>query len=262
MRDGGKRPSMQFSNAILLFAAFCAPAAGYAAQSAAGGAPVAPSNQVAGATAVAAPETSAKTVQTGGPVPSILLQPGLDGIQRALGTLNQEKWKKGTVRDEAETNIQAIQRDLTSTLPPLLKAADTGPGAMSKMLPVSRNIDALYDVLLRVVDGARISAPGDQVGQLQAALTGLEKARLALNDHLQEMAATGEKQVSDLQVALKRQPVPVCPVVAAPAAPVPATPAVKKKAVKKKPKPATTQPVGTQPSVAQPSGAQPAKPQQ
>jgi hypothetical protein len=255
---------MKISLAALSWMMICAPFLGFAGQTAGGGAQAGGTNQAtASKPAVAAapdaatkPDSSAKPSQEARPRPSELLQPALEGLQQTVGALNQEKWKKGTVRSEAETNIQAIQRDLTATLPPLLKTADSSSGSMSKVLPVSRNIDALYDVLLRVVDGARISAPGDQVGQLQTALTGLEKARLSLNDRLQEMAAAGEKQVSDLQVALKAQPVPVCPVAAPPASPAAATPAVKKKAVKKKPKAAVTAP---------PASPQPApisKPQQ
>ena len=167
--------------------------------------------------------------------PSAQLQPALDTLRQAVDALNLEKWKKGSVRDEAATNISSIQRDLQSTLPPLLAQADASPQAVSKILPVSRNIDALYDVVLRVVDGARIAASSDQFSQLQSAMTGLDKARHTLNDGLQESAAAQEKQIGDLQVALKSQPAPVCPVVAPPPPPPPA-----KKATPKKRKPATT----------------------
>jgi hypothetical protein len=186
-----------------------------------------------------------------------LLQPSLDNLQQAVGGLQLEKWKKGAMRDEASGNISSIQRDLQSVLPPLLKEADAAPGTMSKVLPVERNINALYDVLLRVVDGARVAAPGDQFTTLQNAMAGLEKARHALSDQMQETAAAQEKQIGALQVALKTQPVPVCPVAAAPPpAPAPA----KKPAVKKHkpatPKPATTPPAGS----ATPAPAVPPKP--
>lgn len=170
------------------------------------------------------------------PKPSARLQPALDSLSQTIGALNLDKWKKGSVRDEAATNISSIQRDLQSTLPPLLAQADAAPQTVSKLLPVSRNIDALYDVLLRVVDGARIAANSDQFSQLQSAMTSLDKARHALNDSLQQSASAQEKQIGDLQLALKSQPVPVCPVVAPPPPPPPA----KKPTPKKKRKPATT----------------------
>jgi len=182
--------------------------------------------------------------------PSGLLQPALDTLLQAIGAVKVEKWKGGSVRTEAATNISSIQKDLQTTLPGLLKEADAAPSMMSKVLPVSRNVDALYAVVLRVLDGSRVAASPDQVSTLQDALARLDKGRRELNDRLQEMASEQEKRLGDLQVALKAQPVPVCP-----AQPVPVCPAVtpaKKKVVKKKPAtPATT----PQPANAQPNGA-------
>jgi len=176
------------------------------------------------------------TTQNAAVKPSALLQPALDALEQAIGALKVEKWKGGSVRAEAGTNVSSIMRDLQSTLPPMLKEADAAPGTISKVLPVSRNIDALYDVVLRVVDSASVSAPGEQLAPLQDAMTGLGKARHALDDRILDMATAREKQIGDLQVALKNQPAPVCPV----APPPPPPPAPKKPAPKKKkPKPAT-----------------------
>jgi hypothetical protein len=246
---------MHVSHTAFLLTVLCMPSAGFAAQSAAGGGQT---QNAPGQNAQAAPNQNAPAqntpVQDARPAPSGLLQPSLDGLQHTLGALQVEKWKKGTVRDETGANINSILKDLQSTLPPLLKDADAAPRTMSNVLPVSRNVDALYDVLLRVVDGARIAGPGDQLTQLMDAMTGVEKARHALDDQIQEMAAAQEKQVIDLQGALKAQVVPVCPV----AAPPPPAPAPAKKATpKKKRKPAATpqtanpQPAGTP----QPSGS-------
>jgi hypothetical protein len=134
----------------------------------------------------------------------------------------------------------------------LLKTADANPGATSKVLPVSHNINALYDVVLRVVNAARVTAPGDQFTALQGTLAGLERARHALEDRIQEVAAGQEKQIGDLQVALKAQAklVPVCPVVEP--AQAPAAPA--KKPTPRKRKPATTPPANAQPATSQPNG--------
>jgi hypothetical protein len=201
--------------------------------------------QTAGPTATA----QAGTSPSGTTAPSSLLQPALDSLQKTIGALNQEKWKKGTIRSEAETNIQAIQRDLATNLPPLMQAADGAPNSARKALPVSRNIDALYDVLLRVVDGARIVAPADQVGQLQDALNGLEKARLRWNDRIQENLAAQEKQIGDLQVALKAQAVPVAAACPAPSAETKSASAPAKKSVrKKKPAATATTPAGSAPA--------------
>jgi len=177
----------------------------------------------------AAPNTAVK--------PSTLLQPALNALEQAAGAVKVEKWKGGSIRTEATTNISSITRDLQSTLPPLLKEADAAPGSMSSVLPVSRNVDALYDVLLRVVDGASVAAPAEQLDQLQGAMASLNKARHALDDRVQELAAAREKQVNDLQAALKAQAqaVPVCPT----PPPPPPAPAKKSAPKKRKPKPVT-----------------------
>jgi hypothetical protein len=145
------------------------------------------------------------------------------------------------VRDEAGDHINAIQRDLQATLPPLLKVADEAPESISKVLPACRNIDALYDVLLSVVEAARVSAPGDQIDQLVEALTSLGKARLALSNRLQGVADALEKQVSDLRTTLQAQAAVRCPATPPPVAPTCAPPAAARK-VKKKPKPPAATP--------------------
>jgi hypothetical protein len=223
---------MRISHIAFILGILSAPCAGYALQAATGSAQNSPT------TTAAAPKPNAGQV-----TPSGLLQPSLDTLQQTLGSVKVEKWKGGSIRAEAAPNISSIQRDLESTLPSLIKDADAAPGTMSKVMPVSRNVDALYDVLLRVVDGARVAAPVDQVSQLQDAMVGLEKAR---------KATAQEKQVNDLQVAMKSQAAPVCPVAPAPVCPAVTPP--KKRVAKKKPaQPATGQPANPQPSATKPN---------
>jgi hypothetical protein len=178
---------------------------------------------------------------------SPLVQTAIDSLQAALGSVKVEKWKGGSVRNEAAGNVASIQKDLQSTLPGLLSDADAGAGSVSKVLPLSRNLNALYDVVIRVWDGARIAAPAEQVEQLQQAMTSVDKARRALDDRLAMLAATNEKQVSDLRGAVtKMATAAATPPPPPPAPPCPA-PAPKKKVVKKKPaaKPATPAPGST-----------------
>ena len=153
------------------------------------------------------------------PAPSGLLQPALDQVRQTVSALKVDKWKRGTVRDEARDHIGAILRDLQTTLPPLLDTADASPGTSSKMLPVSRNIAALYDVLLRVVEAARISASGEELAQLEQALKSLGNARAALDDRLRASVLALEKQEVDLRSALRASEAVKCP-----AAPTSATP--------------------------------------
>lgn len=258
---------MRISLATLILTALCASPAGFpaelAAQSPSGATPPAAAPQAQSSAPDAKPQSPAAapaTLAPGAvPTPTHLLKPSLDSLQQAIGNLQLDKWKKGSVRDEAAANITSIQKDLQWTLPALLATADQTPGAVSQSLPVARNISALYDVLLRVVDGMRMVAPADQFGQMQQAMAGLEKGRHALDDQMQDRATSQEKQFGDLQVAFKNRPAPVCPVVPPPPPPAPA-----KKVVPKKRKPAAAKPAD-KPGTATPSSSQPApaaKPQQ
>ena len=175
---------MRIPRAVFLASILVGPLALHAAQSPAPG---------------AAPPAAAAPA----PTASETLKPALVGVLQTLGSLKLDKWKRGSVREEAGSNIDTIQRDLEQTLPPLLKAADAAPTTISKVLPVTRNIDAIYDVLVHVFEAARVSAPGDQIAQLQQAMDSLEKARIKFGNHLQDTAEAQEKSLVDLRTTVQ-----------------------------------------------------------
>jgi hypothetical protein len=229
---------MRIFHAVILAATLCLPATVSAAQ--------APTNP---------PQNPAPARPPAHTHPSELLKPSLDSVQQTLYAVKLDKWKRGTVREEAGDHINALLKDIENTLPPLLQDADAAPGTFSKVLPMYRNVDAFYDVLLRVVEAARVSAPADQVTQLEEALIGLSKARRTLDDRLQDMAVDQEKQLGDLRSTVQKQTVALSTASAvAPApAPVPCTPAPRPKAKKKpNPPPATQQ--ATTPAASPKSG--------
>lgn len=177
--------------------------------------------------------------------PSAMMQPGIDAVKQALAVVKVDKWKAaGPMKDETATNLGSIQRDVDATLPGLLATADGAPNTVSKVFPAYRNVDALYDVLLRVTTVGRMSAPTQESAALSQALASLDDGRRALAERMQDGTVAGEKQVVDLRAQLKAvpppAPAPVCPT-------VPATPTKKtttKKPAAKKPTapPATTPP--------------------
>ncbi len=157
---------------------------------------------------------------------SAILGSSLDTVKQTLDAVRVDKWKRGSVRDEAADDINSIQREMQENLPPLMQEADAAQGALSKALPVAAHVDALYDVLLRVLEAARISAPDEQATAIRQALNGLSSARLSLDKHILERATAQEKQVSDLHVVVEKQAAFRCP--APPPTPVCAKPPVKK----------------------------------
>lgn len=188
--------------------------------------------------------------------PSSVLQPALSAMESTLNSLKMDRWKKGTIREESGDNVNAILKDLKTNVPPLMADADSAPAALSKSIPLMKHLDALYDVLLRVEEGARVSAPGDQVDQLESALKQFGTARIQLYDSMTERAAGQEKHLTDLQATIKAQQAAAEEHKAAPApAAVPCTPP--KPAVKKK---RVTPPKTTPPANAQPAQNPPAQP--
>jgi hypothetical protein len=114
-------------------------------------------------------------------------------------------------------------------------------------------LDALYDVLLRVVEAARIAAPDDQANELRQTLANLNKARLALDDSMEAAAGAQEKQIADLRVTVQKQAAFKCP--APPPAPVCPKPETKKLVRKKPPATATPAAPVTTPPQATPQKA-------
>jgi hypothetical protein len=180
---------------------------------------------------------------SGGSVSSIV-QPALADVQRTVTSLNTARWKApNEVKAAADRNVSSIQRDIVDTLPNLLTQADGATGSVPPAFAVYRNIDALYDVLLRVNQTAFLAAPDSEASAVASALDQLEAARRQLGDTIVASAQDREAQIVKLQAAVK----------AAEAAPPPppaktavvddgpaATPAVKKKkkpAAKPAPKP-------------------------
>jgi hypothetical protein len=181
----------------------------------------------------ASPSPAAVATQTS-KLPSAMLQPSLDTLQQTLSVLRPDKWKtSNAAREETDSNISSIHRDLEATLPPLLAAADGAPNSAARLLPVLRNIDALYDVLLRIAELGKFSASAQQSTALEQALTTLEEGRHNLGDRLQAAALAQEQQVVDLQASLRA--VPRTPAPAPVVCPPPPPPAKKRKP---RPKPA------------------------
>lgn len=234
---------MRISRAVLVTTIFVAPIWYSGAQAPAGG-----------STPANTPASVAKPAFT--PIaPSQILQRSLEELQQTMGDIRLEKWKRGNVREEAGANISAIQHELQGRLPVLLKEADAAPAALTKVLPLSRNVDALYDVLLHVVEASRVAAPGEQVGELQQTMADLEKARIVLDNQIQQTADSQEKQIVDLRTTVQKQEVSLRAAATpppAPKCPAPVAPAKKKRHVTSK---------ARKPEVTKPAATTPAKPQ-
>jgi len=150
-----------------------------------------------------------------------MVQPALNTLTQALEVLRPEKWKASdAIRQETGSNIDSIHRDIQTTLPQLLATADAAPNSVSQLLPAYRNVEALYDVLLRVAQVANLAAPNQQSAAIDHARASLENARRSLGDHLNSAALAQDQQIHNLQVALHAVPPTPAPIVCATPAPV------------------------------------------
>jgi hypothetical protein len=153
-----------------------------------------------------APAAAAQSQAAQPPVkPSDLLHPALNQINQTIVALNISRWKApGEVRAGTQQNVDSIQRDLNNTLPGLLATADAASGTVSAIFPVYRNIDALYDVLLRVSQTGNLAAPQNEATSITSALEKLESARADLGTAILNASRNNEAEVIRLQTAIQQ----------------------------------------------------------
>lgn len=135
---------------------------------------------------------------------SALLQPALANVQGTTAALNISKWKASRdVRQATQSDVESIQRDLGSTLPGLMAQADAAPGSVPPTFAVYRNLDALYDVLLRISQTADLSAPSREAEAVASSLKRLEAARSALGDSILNASRRHEARIVSLEAAIQ-----------------------------------------------------------
>lgn len=147
------------------------------------------------------PSSTAGSPQSPAPAPSSLVRPAADAVSQTLSTLRFDRWKRGSIRDEASQDSDSIVNNLHRSLPPILDAADAAPTANSRLVPAFQNVDAMYDVLLRIYSAARVAGQPEDVDSLKKALTTLSLSRSALAARMQDQAAAQEKQIVDLRAS-------------------------------------------------------------
>lgn len=136
--------------------------------------------------------------------PSADLQSALSQVQNTLTVVEVRRWKASRgIRRQTRDNVVSIQQDMSQTLPGLLAAADAAPESVPQSFAVYRNVDALYDVLLRVSAVADFSAPRDDAEAIAGALQQLETARSRLGDAILRVSQHQELQIGEFRSAIQ-----------------------------------------------------------
>jgi hypothetical protein len=167
-------------------------------------------------------------------------------LRRTLDSVNVPKWKApGDVRQTTISDIDSMQRDVQDTLPALINTALGDPAKISPSFAVYRNVDALYDVLLRVSETAQLAGASRDASLLEDQRAALEDSRTQLGAALLQSSQSQDAEV----VRLRTAPAVAAPPPAATKTVVDDGPASKAKTAKKrvhKPAPATPPPANPQ----------------
>ncbi len=136
---------------------------------------------------------------------SSTLRPALGQVSQALNSINTRHWKApNEVKSAADQDVSSIQRDLSGTLAGLLQQADAAPGSVPAAFAVYRNVDALYDTLLRVVLTANLAAPDTEANALQGALSTLESARSSMGESILSASQKQQSELVNIRSALAK----------------------------------------------------------
>lgn len=192
--------------------------------------------------------------------------------QSDLVNLRIEHWKAdNSYKRQALSNVDSIQRNLQGALPEIIAQLRTDPENLNATFKLYRNLDALYDVLGSVTEGAGAFGSKDDLQSLSTDLSSFEGTRKQLAERIDNLSSAKEAEIARLRADLKTAqaeatPTPPKKVVVddTETDKKPAIKAIKKKTPPKKPatdssKPATGQ--QSQPQQSQPPPQNSSKPQ-
>ncbi len=178
--------------------------------------------------------------------------------QSDLSRLKIEKWKAdGNYKRQALGNVESIQRNLQGALPEIIGQLRNSPEDLPTTFKLYRNLDALYDVLGSVTEGAGAFGSKEDLQSLSTDLNQFEDSRKQLAERIESLSSAKEAELTRLRGQLKTleaqvEAAPPKKVVVDDTEPA-KKPAVKKKTTKKptdgtKPAAGSTQPsASTQP---------------
>lgn len=155
-------------------------------------------------TAVLLPAQTAQSPPNAAPAKTTLdtrpIQNAAESLRQVILSTNVDHWKAPKeIKSVSQDDISSILNDLTSVLPGLLRTAQASPASFKPAFEVYRNVNALYDVVLRVSQAAAFTGASEDAANLQAGLSNLSKAR---NDLSNSLAAVGDQR--DLELAQLR----------------------------------------------------------
>jgi len=182
--------------------------------------------------------------------------------QADFAKIRVEKWKTdGNTKRATEADVGSIQRNLQSALPEIVTQLRSSPEDLGASFKLYRNLDALYDVLVSVVESAGAFGPKDDFQLLQDDLGALERSRRSMADRMETLATTKENELTRLRTEVRTLQAAQQPAVAPKKVVVDDTEPPKKTVKKKSPAKTTKPASSTSTQNSSNSTSQPVQPQ-
>jgi hypothetical protein len=150
---------------------------------------------------VAAPSAQVETLS---PAISDSLRPALEQVGHSVSQIQIDHWKVSkSWKEQLQSDADSIANDLSHQLPGLFQQAQAAPTALDAQLRLMQNVDALYDVLVRLTLAADLTEKKSDAALLDSALERLEAARKTATTQLVGAAAQQHQQLTDLQARVE-----------------------------------------------------------
>lgn len=163
------------------------------------------------AQAPASGSIATQTPPQAGSVSMTPLLPQLDRLQTAssetnaeISRLRIEKWKAdGNSKQQAQSNAQSIQRNLSSALPAMITAVRSAPQDLGAEFRLYRNLNALYDVMTSLTESAGAFGQKSEYEALARQLEVFDSVRRDLGDSLEQLASSTQSQLDQLRTQVR-----------------------------------------------------------
>lgn len=132
------------------------------------------------------------------------LRPALLQVGNTVSQININHWKLSkSWKVQLQSDADSIQQDLSHQLPDLFQQADASPAALDAQMRVMQNVDALYDVLVRLTMAANLTDKKSDAAMLNNSLERLESARKAATAQMVREAALQNRQLVQMQARVQ-----------------------------------------------------------
>ena len=114
--------------------------------------------------------------------------------------MHVDKWKADAgSKQQAQSNADSIQRNLSEALPTLIGAVRNAPQDVGAEFKLYRNLNALYDVLVSLTESAGAFGPKNDYEALARQLAVVDSVRRSLGDSLESLTASTQSEVNQLR---------------------------------------------------------------